>query len=134
MGKVQVIRNAKNEPAFAVVPHLLDTDPEDLALLAAVGDARKDDRFPAEVTKRLVRGENVLKVLREWRGMAQRRARGGCRARQAVHLADRDRTAEYWNKNGSQRSRGCWMSGQSLCWISEGARPQRRIRSLRSVT
>jgi len=57
---VQVIRNAKNEPAFAVVPHLLDTDPEDLALLAAVGDARKDDRFPAEVTKRLVQRRECL--------------------------------------------------------------------------
>jgi len=76
MGKVQVIPNAKIEPAFAVVPwndyvRLLGTDPEDLALVAAAEDARKDDRFSAEVTKRLVRGENVLKVLREWRGMTQ---------------------------------------------------------------
>jgi DNA-binding XRE family transcriptional regulator len=90
VGKVQVIRNAKNEPAFAVVPwndyvRLAGGEPEDLALLAMAEDARKDDRFPAEVAKRLIHGENVLKVLREWRGMTQEElGRGAGLAKQYI--------------------------------------------------
>src|SRR5436190_6717066 len=41
-----------------------------------------------------------------------RRARSARRARQAVHLADRDRTAEHWNKNGSSAREGAGCPGR----------------------
>ena len=41
-----------------------------------------------------------------------RRARSARRACQAVHLADRDRTAEHWNKNGSSAREGAGCPGR----------------------
>jgi DNA-binding XRE family transcriptional regulator len=77
MSKVQVIRNAKGNPAFAVVPwneyerlrHAASD--EDAMLIAAGNAARNDERFPEAVAKRLIAGEPALKVIREWRGLTQ---------------------------------------------------------------
>jgi DNA-binding XRE family transcriptional regulator len=75
MSKVQVIRDARNEPAFAVVPwaeyQKLTTGGEDAALIARGRAARGDETFPAAVARRLVAGEHPLKVIREWRGLVQ---------------------------------------------------------------
>ncbi len=73
---VQIIRDAKGEPEFAVVPwrefeKLRDAASEDVFLIAAGNSARKDEAFPADVAKRLVAGASPLKVIREWRKQTQ---------------------------------------------------------------
>jgi DNA-binding XRE family transcriptional regulator len=77
MAKVQIIRDAKGSPAFAVVPWSqyrrlaaeAAEDAEDVAILeSALADG---ERFPVEVVDRIVAGENLLKVIREWRGLMQ---------------------------------------------------------------
>ena len=77
MSKVQIIRDEKNEPVYAVLPwadykNLTDGRGEDAALIERAIAARNDDKFPAAVARRLVAGEVPLKVIREWRGLAQR--------------------------------------------------------------
>ena len=74
--KIQIIRNAKGEAAFAVVPwpeyeRLREAGSEDARLIALGNAARNDERFPSDVAKRLVAGETALKVIREWRGLTQ---------------------------------------------------------------
>ena len=76
MDKVQIIRNSKGEPAFAVVPwneyeRLRAGANEDAQLIALATPHRGEESFPAEVAKRLIAGEPALKVIREWRGIAQ---------------------------------------------------------------
>ena len=76
MEKVQIIRNAEGEAAFAVVPwaeyqRLRTAGDEDAMLIAAGNAARGDEAFPAEVAKRLVAGQPPLKVFREWRALTQ---------------------------------------------------------------
>jgi len=76
MDKVQIIRNAKGEATFAVVPwdeyeRLRDAAGEDAHLIKLGNAARGDEAFPSDVAKRLVAGEPALKVIREWRGMTQ---------------------------------------------------------------
>jgi len=77
MAKVQIIRDAKGSPAFAVVPWAdyrriaksAAEDAEDIAIAeAALADP---ERFPWEVARRIAAGENILKVIREWRGLTQ---------------------------------------------------------------
>ena len=78
MKKIQIIRDAKGSPAFAVVPwsdyrRLAGSaaeDAEDAALFERAR-AENDEWFPAEVANRIAHGENVLKVIREWRGLTQ---------------------------------------------------------------
>ena len=76
MDKVQIIRDAKGEAAFAVVPwneyeRLRAGDSEDAQLVKLGNAARGEESFPASVAKRLVAGETPLKVIREWRGLSQ---------------------------------------------------------------
>jgi DNA-binding XRE family transcriptional regulator len=76
MDKVQIIRDAKGEAAFAVVPwneyeRLRTGDSEDAQLIKLGSAARNEESFPASVAKRLVAGEMPLKVIREWRGLTQ---------------------------------------------------------------
>ena len=77
MTKVQIIRDAKGSPAYAVVPWKEyvriaredAVDAEDIAISeAALADP---ERFPSDVVRRIASGENVLKVIREWRGLTQ---------------------------------------------------------------
>jgi DNA-binding XRE family transcriptional regulator len=78
MAKVQIIRDARGGPAFAVVPwpeyrRLVGSgadDAEDAAILERAR-AENDEWFPAEVANRIAEGENVLRVIREWRGLTQ---------------------------------------------------------------
>jgi DNA-binding XRE family transcriptional regulator len=77
MTKVQIIRDAKGAPAFAVVPwsdyrRMAGSAAEDAQDIAAAEAALADaERFPADVARRIAAGENVLKVIREWRGLSQ---------------------------------------------------------------
>jgi len=76
MSKVQIIHDAKNRPAYAVVPwqdyvRLAGDDAEDAALLARAMKSRGEEKFPARVVNRIIAGENSLKVFREWRGLSQ---------------------------------------------------------------
>lgn len=79
MAKIQMIKSDAGRPAYAVLPWAdyvrlaiaAGADPEDLALIAMAEAARDEDTFPADVAKRLAAGENVLKTLREWRGLTQ---------------------------------------------------------------
>ena len=77
LGNVQVIMDAKGDPAFAVVPwaayrRLATSAAEDAEDSATLESALADDqRFPLEVAERIASGENVLKVIREWRGLTQ---------------------------------------------------------------
>lgn len=76
MGKIQIIRNDRDEPAFAVVPWsdyeiLTAGRSEDDALIARGRAARGDESFPADIAKRLAKGETPLKVFRNWRKMSQ---------------------------------------------------------------
>ncbi len=78
MSKVQVIRDAKNKPAYAVVPwkdyvELVGDDAaEDAGLIALAEKARGEEGLPLDVIERTLRGENPLKVFREWRGLTQK--------------------------------------------------------------
>lgn len=74
MGKVQIIRDAKQRPEYAVIPwkdyvEFAGKDAADIA--AAEAALATPDRFPAAVVDRILDGENALKVFREWRGMTQ---------------------------------------------------------------
>ncbi len=76
MEKVQIIRDAKGEAAFAVVPwneyeRLRAGESEDAQLIKLGNAARGEESFPAAVAKRLVAGEPPLRVIREWRGLTQ---------------------------------------------------------------
>ncbi len=76
MSKVQIIRDEKNEPVYAVLPwaeykSLTDRRGEHAALIERAIAARNDDKFPAVIARRLAAGEVPLKVIREWRGLAQ---------------------------------------------------------------
>lgn len=78
MSKVQIIRDQNNEPVYAVLPwaeykELTERRGEDAALIERATAARSDETFPAAVARRLVAGEVPLKVIREWRGLAQRK-------------------------------------------------------------
>jgi DNA-binding XRE family transcriptional regulator len=73
MNKIQIIRDGKNKPAFAVVPwedyvNLADEDAVDAILAEA---ARGEQSFPLDIVKRILDGESQIKVFREWRGMTQ---------------------------------------------------------------
>jgi DNA-binding XRE family transcriptional regulator len=73
---IQIIRDAKGEAAFAVMPwpeyeRLHEAGNKDARLIALADAARDDERFPADVASRLVAGEATLKVIREWRGLTQ---------------------------------------------------------------
>jgi transcriptional regulator with XRE-family HTH domain len=76
MSKVQIIRDERNEPAYAVVPwaeykSLKEGRSEEAALIERANAARNDEKFPASVARRLVAGEIPLKAIREWRGLSQ---------------------------------------------------------------
>jgi transcriptional regulator with XRE-family HTH domain len=76
VSKVQIIRDEQNEPVYAVLPwaeykNLTDGRGEDAALIERAIAARNDDKFPAVIARRLAAGEVPLKVIREWRGLAQ---------------------------------------------------------------
>ena len=73
---VQIIRNAKGDAEFAVVPwseyqRLKAGVEEDARLIALAAPHRGEEAFPAAIARRLVAGEPALKVIREWRGLAQ---------------------------------------------------------------
>ena len=91
MGKIQIIRNAKGSPAFAVVPwadyrRMAGVSSEDLEDGATIAGALADgERFPLEVAERISSGENVLKVIREWRCLTQAQlAKHSGRAKQYI--------------------------------------------------
>jgi DNA-binding XRE family transcriptional regulator len=74
MSRVQIIRDEKHRPAFAVVPwkDYVGLAGEDAADIAAAEEAlASPDRIPADIAKRIIAGENTLKVIRGWRGMTQ---------------------------------------------------------------
>jgi transcriptional regulator with XRE-family HTH domain len=76
MSKVQIIRDDRNEPVYAVLPwaeyeSLRHGRGEDFALIERATAARDDDKFPAAIARSLVAGEVPLKVIREWRGLTQ---------------------------------------------------------------
>jgi DNA-binding XRE family transcriptional regulator len=76
MSKVQIIHDAQGKAAFAVVPwpeyeRLRTAQDEDARLIALAAPHRGEESFPAEIAKRLARGETALKVFREWRGLSQ---------------------------------------------------------------
>jgi DNA-binding XRE family transcriptional regulator len=79
MSKVQVIRDAKDRPAYAVVPWkdyvaLVGEDDaaERAGLIALAEKARGEEGLPLAVVERTLRGESLLKALREWRGLSQK--------------------------------------------------------------
>jgi DNA-binding XRE family transcriptional regulator len=81
MDKVQMIKNGKGEPAYAVLPwkeyqRLRAVGGEDAMLIRAGNKARHEEAFPEDVARRIVAGEPPLKVFREWRGLSQARLGG----------------------------------------------------------
>ena len=78
MSKVQVIRDKKNKPAYAVVPwkdyvELVGDDvAENAGLIALAEKARGEEGLPLAVVEGTLKGENMLKLIREWRGLTQK--------------------------------------------------------------
>jgi DNA-binding XRE family transcriptional regulator len=78
MSKIQIIRDNKNKPAFAVVPwkdfvELAGEDAAEHTTLVEIGEAaRREEGFPLEVVERILAGESRVKVFREWRKLTQR--------------------------------------------------------------
>lgn len=77
-GDVQVVKDKKGRPAFVVVPYArwqaLTSGASEDAFLAKRYRAvrgRDDTEIPWDVAKRIVAGENAVKVYREWRGLTQ---------------------------------------------------------------
>ena len=75
---IQVVKDKKGKPAFAVVPWtlwqaMISTDQEEIVLARRYKNARSQDdtEIPWDVAKRIIAGENALKVYREWRGLTQ---------------------------------------------------------------
>ncbi len=76
---IQVIRDEKGRPAYAVVPwpsfralaKAAGEDAEDAALIALADKHRNDTMLPATVVDRVLGGVSPLKALREWRGLTQ---------------------------------------------------------------
>ena len=75
---VQIVRDEKGKPAFVVVPYarwqaITGGDAEDafLAKRRRAARERGDTEVPWDVAKRIVAGENAIKVYREWRGLTQ---------------------------------------------------------------
>ena len=76
MDKVQILKDEKGEPAFAVVPwkdfeRMKAAGDEDKRLIALANPHRDEEAFPVDVAKRLIAGTSPTKVFREWRGMTQ---------------------------------------------------------------
>lgn len=102
MSKVQIIHDDKGKAAFAIVPwreyeRLRAGLDEDARLIALAAPHRGEERFPAEVAKRLIAGEPALKVLREWRGLSQ--AQLGAKAKvPAQYISQIERAARNLGK------------------------------------
>lgn len=74
MDKVQILKDEKGKPAFAVVPwkdfeRMKAAGDEDKRLIALANPHRDEEAFPVDVAKRLIVGMSPTKVFREWRGM-----------------------------------------------------------------
>ena len=76
--EIQILKDKRGKPAFVVVPwarwqSLTGGDAEDayLAKRYKLARGRNDVDVPWEVAKRVVAGENAVKVYREWRGLTQ---------------------------------------------------------------
>jgi DNA-binding XRE family transcriptional regulator len=75
---VQIVKDKNGKPAFAVVPWahwqaMTSGEAEDafLARRYKAARGREDTQVPWDVARRIVAGENALKVYREWRGLTQ---------------------------------------------------------------
>ena len=75
---VQIVKDKKGKPAFVVVPYarwqaMTGSGMEDAFLAKRYKGARERDdaEVPWEIAKRIVAGENAIKVYREWRGLTQ---------------------------------------------------------------
>jgi len=75
---VQIVKDKKGKPAFVVIPYarwkaIIGGDVEDafLAKRHKAARGRDDTEVPWDVAKRIVAGENAIKVYREWRGLTQ---------------------------------------------------------------
>ena len=75
---VQIVKDKKGRPAFVVVPYarwqaMTGSDAENafLATRYKAARGRHDTQVPWECAKRIVAGENAIKVYREWRGLTQ---------------------------------------------------------------
>ncbi len=79
MNKRQVIFDGSGQPAFAVIPwreyeHLAGEDAEALLsdeALYDLAEAANEESFPLDVVKRLLAGENPIRVYRNHRGITQ---------------------------------------------------------------
>jgi len=77
VSKIQIIRDDRGSPAFAVVPwaeyvRITGDDAMDAADTARAEAALTEPgRYPADIVRRLVAGENAIKVFREWRRLSQ---------------------------------------------------------------
>jgi DNA-binding XRE family transcriptional regulator len=75
---VQIVKDKKGKPAFVVVPYARwqamtggGAEDEFLAKRYRAARGRDDTEIPWDVAKRIVAGENAVKVYREWRGLTQ---------------------------------------------------------------
>ena len=75
---VQILKDKKGKPAFVVVPYARwqamtggDAEEAFLAKRYRAARGRDDTEVPWETAKRIVAGENAIKVYREWRGLTQ---------------------------------------------------------------
>jgi len=76
VSKVQIIRDERNEPVYAILPwseykSLKQGRSETSALIDRGRAALDDEKFPSAVARRLASGESPLKVFREWRELTQ---------------------------------------------------------------
>lgn len=83
MAKVQVLKDKKGRPAFAVVPweeyQALTSGAAEDAALIKLGEAASGDRtLPGPAVRRIVVDrESAIKVIRELRGLSQRQLAEG---------------------------------------------------------
>jgi DNA-binding XRE family transcriptional regulator len=81
-GKIQIIYDEKG-PAFVVLPvseylaRFPDASLSDEELFDLAKGKSGEERTPHEIVKRLVEGENPVKVFREWRGLTQEELASG---------------------------------------------------------
>jgi DNA-binding XRE family transcriptional regulator len=83
----QVIRDARGDPEYAVVPYpefiRLSRSQEDLRDRQMAEEALSEEELPWLTAKRLLHGESPIKVWREHRGLSQRQLAEAVGARAA---------------------------------------------------
>jgi hypothetical protein len=97
------------------VPELGDDAAENAGLIALALKARGEDGLPLDVVERSLKGENTLKLIREWRGLTQKGLAEKARLQSCMFRSWKPVIAE--SAPQPQKSlQQHWTSASTCCW------------------